>query len=160
MRSRTRHQVTVIAALVGLAMGIVPASAAPTRHHPPVPTLAWAACSEDFPGLECATADVPLDYDRPNGPTTEIALARMPATDKARRLGSVFVNPGGPGASGVDMVLFGFGDYLGQNLDGRFDVVGFDPRGVGRSDPLRCFDSEEDLNDFFTGLPAFPYRPA
>ena len=118
----------------------------------------WEPCGEDFPGLECATFDVPLDYDSPRGRTTEIALARVPASDAAHRIGSVFVNPGGPGGSGVGLVLDGFGQFLHDNLDGRFDVVGFDPRGVGASDPIHCFDSEDDLVAFLNATPLFPYQ--
>jgi pimeloyl-ACP methyl ester carboxylesterase len=103
-------------------------------------------------------ATVPLDYDKPRGATTEVALARVPASDPARRIGSVFVNPGGPGGSGVGLVLSGFGDDLDAQLDGRFDVVGFDPRGVGASDPLHCFDSEDALDEFLASQPVFPYR--
>ena len=84
---------------------------------------------------------MPLDYDKPRGRTTELALAKLPASDPARRIGTVFINPGGPGGSGVDMVLFDLATSSRENLDGRFDVVGFDPRGVARSDPLHCFDS-------------------
>jgi pimeloyl-ACP methyl ester carboxylesterase len=123
-----------------------------------VPTLDWQPCGEDFPGIDCALATVPLDYDRPSGRTTQLALARYPATDPAARIGTVFVNPGGPGGSGVDLVLFGFGEFLGTQLDGRFDIVGFDPRGVGASDPLHCFESEDELGAFFVGVPVFPYR--
>ena len=70
----------------------------------------------------------------------------------------MFVNPGGPGGSGVGLVLDGFGAFLGESLEGRFDVVGFDPRGVGASDPFRCFDTEEALGAFFEGVPVFPYQ--
>ncbi|WP_433161827.1 alpha/beta hydrolase [Kribbella sp. CA-247076] len=101
---------------------------------------------------------VPLDYDRPSDGTTELALARFRATDTSHRIGTVFVNPGGPGGSGVELVVDGFGEFLGTQLDGRFDVVGFDPRGVGASDPLHCFDSEEELGEYFAGQPVFPYR--
>jgi pimeloyl-ACP methyl ester carboxylesterase len=101
---------------------------------------------------------VPLDHDRPAGATTRIALARYRATDEQRRIGSVFVNPGGPGGSGVELVLAGFGELMGTRLGGRFDVVGFDPRGVAGSDPLHCFASERALVRYFTGLPVFPYR--
>ncbi len=122
-----------------------------------VPTLKWTSCGPDFPGAQCATATVPLDYDAPKGATTTIALARYRATNTARRIGSVFINPGGPGGSGVDTVLGGgFGPYLRAQLDGRFDVVGFDPRGVAASDPLHCFASEDDLNRVYDGLPVFP----
>jgi pimeloyl-ACP methyl ester carboxylesterase len=131
-----------------------------SRPDPLPPVLSWSSCGEDFPGLECATATVPLDYDRPFGATTTLALARVPAADAARRIGTVFLNPGGPGGSGVDLVLFGFGAFLAEALQGRFDVVGFDPRGVGASDPLHCFDSEEELNTYFAEAPFFPYRRA
>jgi pimeloyl-ACP methyl ester carboxylesterase len=70
----------------------------------------------------------------------------------------VFVNPGGPGGSGVQFVKSGFGEFLAEALNGRFDVVGFDPRGVGASAPLHCFPSQRRLNRFFAGLPLFPYR--
>jgi pimeloyl-ACP methyl ester carboxylesterase len=100
---------------------------------------------------------VPLDYDNPRGPTTTIALARTPATDQANKVGTVFVNPGGPGGSGVSLILGGFGETLDTLLGGRFDIIGFDPRGVAASDPLQCFDTEGDRSAHFTGAPAFPY---
>jgi pimeloyl-ACP methyl ester carboxylesterase len=123
------------------------------------PAIDWQPCGEEFPGIECATVEVPLDYDSPDGPTTQIALARVPASgDADNRAPTVFVNPGGPGGSGVDMVLSGFGEFLHQNLDGRLNVVGFDPRGVGASEPLHCFDSEEELVSFIEAVPVFPYE--
>jgi pimeloyl-ACP methyl ester carboxylesterase len=125
---------------------------------PPVPDVTWAACGKDLPGLQCATVIVPLDYDAPGAATTSLALAKWPAEKGKRRIGTVFVNPGGPGGSGVGLVLSGFGQLLGANLDGRFDVVGFDPRGVGASDPLRCFPGEAALAEFFAAVPVFPYR--
>ena len=123
-----------------------------------VPDPAWRPCGDDYPGYDCATVTVPLDYDRPARGTTQLALARFPAADTDRRIGTVFVNPGGPGGSGVGMVLSGFGEFLGSQLDGRFDIVGFDPRGVAASDPLHCFDSGDDLDAFLADLPFFPYR--
>jgi pimeloyl-ACP methyl ester carboxylesterase len=122
-----------------------------------VPTLDWQPCGDDFPGLECAVATVPLDYHRPFGRTTQLALARFPASDPAHRIGSLFVNPGGPGGSGVGLVRDA-GEFLDDQLDGRFDVIGFDPRGVAASDPLHCFDSEDDLVEFLNASPVFPYR--
>jgi pimeloyl-ACP methyl ester carboxylesterase len=123
-----------------------------------VPRLSWQACGEDFPGAECAIARVPLDYDRPTRGHTAIALARIPAANPARKVGSVFLNPGGPGSSGVGLVLGGFGDGLAGLLGGRFDVVGFDPRGVGSSEPLHCFESSEALEEFLSVTPVFPYQ--
>jgi pimeloyl-ACP methyl ester carboxylesterase len=120
--------------------------------------VAWGPCAQGQPDFECARVRVPLDYDRPRGRQTEVALARYPAQGPGNPRGTVFVNPGGPGASGVEMVLGGFGEQLGSALGGRFHVVGFDPRGVGSSDPIHCFDSEDELGAFFDGVPVFPYR--
>ena len=138
--------------------GVTAPEAEADRGGPPVPVLDWQPCGADFPGKLCATATVPLDYDNPHGRTTQLALAKTPASDTARRIGSVFINPGGPGGSGVEMLLSGFGDFLAGNLDGRFDIVGFDPRGVAGSDPLHCFDSAAEFDEFFGNQPVFPYQ--
>jgi pimeloyl-ACP methyl ester carboxylesterase len=161
-RANASKALGIAMSLLGvLALGVVVTpTAEASRGGPPVPRLDWRPCGEDLPGKLCATARVPLDHDEPRGRTTELALAKVPASDPSRRIGTVFVNPGGPGGSGVEFVLFGFGDFLAANLDGRFDVVGFDPRGVGSSDPLHCFDSEEDLDAFLADQPVFPYRRA
>jgi pimeloyl-ACP methyl ester carboxylesterase len=90
--------------------------------------------------VECADLEVPLDHDHPDGWRITLGLARVPATDGASRLGSVLINPGGPGASGVELVLGGF--RLDARTMAHYDLVGFDPRGVGRSEALRC---EPDL---------------
>ncbi|MFG1818237.1 alpha/beta hydrolase [Kribbella sp. NPDC049174] len=135
-----------------------PSSQQGASARPAAVNLQWKPCGPEHPGYDCATVTVPLDYDRPSGGTTQLALARFPATDTRHRIGSVFVNPGGPGGSGVGMVLGGFGEFLGTQLDGRFDVVGFDPRGVASSDPLHCFASADEFNEYFAGQPLFPYR--
>jgi pimeloyl-ACP methyl ester carboxylesterase len=98
---------------------------------------------------------VPLDYAAPAGAKISLALIRQPAGDPAHRIGSLFMNPGGPGASAVDLVR-GLGPILPLELRGRFDIVGFDPRGVERSTPLRCFATFEEA---LAVLPpfAFPY---
>ena len=100
-------------------------------------TIDWYACG---PALECATVNLPRDYDDPRGPTVEVALARVKAKDQKRRLGSLFVNPGGPGGSGVQMAASA-PYFLGQSLLDRFDIVGMDPRGIGFSQPVQCFTS-------------------
>jgi pimeloyl-ACP methyl ester carboxylesterase len=106
-----------------------------------VPRLSWASCGEGFEAFECATAVVPLDYDRPRGRQITLALARLPAADPSRKIGSLFLNPGGPGGSGVDMVLEGGPFLYSDEVRARFDLVGFDPRGIIRSTPLRCYDT-------------------
>lgn len=100
-----------------------------TTERPPG-ELDWTACG----GLDCATLEVPLDYDEPDGETVEIEIARNPARDEEDRIGVVLVNPGGPGASGVEYVQSGALD----NLTERFDVIGWDPRAVGDSTALEC----------------------
>lgn len=124
---------------------------------PNVPVLNWFPCPGVAPGPECAIAQVPLDYDEPMGAQTYVVLARYPAADPANRIGSVFVNFGGPGISGVNRLLSGFGQTMAFLLQGRFDVVSFDPRGVGYSDPLQCFETEEQRAAYLAGLPSFPY---
>jgi len=129
------------------------AAAKPTEAAPGGTQLHWVPCGELYPGAECAVASVPLDYDAPQDDSVGIQLARFRG---ANAEASLFINPGGPGASGVDVVL-GFGPYLAELLGGRFDVVGFDPRGVGSSEPLYCWANDEDLIQFFgEQLVAFP----
>lgn len=113
--------------ILALMLVAVPAASG----APPVPKLDWEACD---PGFECATAEVPRDYSRPHGEKIDLALIRRPASDRENRIGSLFFNPGGPGGSGVDLVrgappaaLAAFGRL--------YDLVGFDPRGVGLSRP-------------------------
>jgi pimeloyl-ACP methyl ester carboxylesterase len=109
-----------------------------------VPRLHWASCGEGFEAFQCATAVVPLDYDRPSGRQITLALARLPASDPSRRIGSLFINPGGPGGSGVDVVLEAGQFLYSDEVRARFDLVGFDPRGIIRSTPLRCYETFDD----------------
>jgi len=153
----TRTLVAVLA-LGFLSAGSASASAdeqAGKPEKPAKPKIAWSPCYERF---QCATVKVPLDYDRPRRGRISIALARLPATDRARRIGSLFLNPGGPGGSGVDF-LVGAGPFLyTDEVRARFDLVGFDPRGIIRSTPLRCFNSPEEWEPFFTPF-VFPLTP-
>jgi pimeloyl-ACP methyl ester carboxylesterase len=121
-----------------------------------VPVLQWAACGG---GFECASVAVPLDYDHPRSVTTSLALIRLPATDQRHRIGSLLINPGGPGASGVDRVRQGARQMLPPAVRARFDVVGFDPRGVAASSPIRCFPSVAAQSRFFADVPLFPKFP-
>ncbi len=111
-----------------------PPSAALPQVHAPVPVLDWTDCGG---GFQCATATVPVDYARPRGATLDLALIRRPAADPARRIGTLFANPGGPGGSGVDFVRTAPPPALALATQ-RFDFVGWDPRGVGASARLDC----------------------
>lgn len=87
-----------------------------------------------------ATVRLPLDYDHPSGAKVEVALAKIPAADPSRRIGTLFLNPGGPGGSGVQLALAA-PDFLSQDLLDRFDIVGFDPRGTNNATKVKCFSS-------------------
>ncbi|MGA5763037.1 alpha/beta hydrolase [Nonomuraea bangladeshensis] len=145
-----RRPVLILALLLGLVAPLAPATAAGATAAPADPTattrttgatgaapaVRWAPCAENA-AVECGTLTVPIDWNNPRGGTFELALARRRASDPAARIGSLVINPGGPGGSGVDAVL---GEWLGftPEITSRFDVVGFDPRGVARSHPITC----------------------
>lgn len=149
-----------LAIMLVAAVASLPALAAPIYKPaaPAVPVIDWQPCFDGVADLECATVQVPLDYRKPFGAKTELAVARILAADTKNKIGTLFLNPGGPGASGVDLVFNGFGDYLNEVLQGRFDIVGWDPRGTGESSPVRCWDSDDARDSYFEGLPTFPYR--
>ncbi|MEI5676135.1 MULTISPECIES: alpha/beta hydrolase [unclassified Nocardioides] len=109
--------------------------------------LSWDVCREQY---ECATLTVPLDYDRPTGETIDLALLRVPAGDPDGRVGSLVVNPGGPGAPGTDYAASG---QFGERLAEGFDIVGFDPRGTGQSAPVDCL-SDDDLEAYLAADPS------
>jgi pimeloyl-ACP methyl ester carboxylesterase len=95
----------------------------------------------------------PLDYNRPDGVRVAISVIRLPAGDPGRRIGSLLLNPGGPGGSGVDFAR-DVAKFLPLELRGRFDIVGFDPRGILRSSPLRCYDT---FDQAMAGVPQFAF---
>jgi pimeloyl-ACP methyl ester carboxylesterase len=109
--------------------------------------LEWSACEDagnSAVSLECATLQVPLDHDDPGGAQIDIAVARTAATGRgADRIGSLVFNPGGPGGSGIELLEFLPLSMSSDILD-RFDLVSFDPRGVGASTALSC---DNDLDD-------------
>jgi pimeloyl-ACP methyl ester carboxylesterase len=96
--------------------------------------LTWTSCRG---GDQCTRLKVPLDYAHPGGQAISIAVLKVPARSKTQRIGSLVVNPGGPGGSGVDYAANDL-TYFGSELLQAFDIVGFDPRGVGESTPIRC----------------------
>lgn len=113
---------------------------APTASQSPSASLsaghiAWTDCSS---GFQCGTLMVPLDYTHPNGRKISISVIRKPVTS-GPRIGSLLLNPGGPGVSGVTFLREAAASYTSPNR--RFDLVSFDPRGVGASTPVTCVDS-------------------
>ena len=110
--------------------------------------LSWKDCRKD---AQCTRLEVPLDYKQPRGRTIELSVLRVPARDQDAKIGALVVNPGGPGGSGVDYAAAATG-YFNQPVLDYFDVVGFDPRGVGRSSPIDCL-SDDQLDEFAASDP-------
>jgi pimeloyl-ACP methyl ester carboxylesterase len=117
-----------------LCTGAGPASADRTASD--VAAIDWGPCRED-PTAECGALRLPVEHRVPAGEGFDLAVARRKATDPARRIGVLLVNPGGPGNSGVDHVLLRW-ESFSADVRARFDIVGFDPRGVRRTQPVRC----------------------
>ncbi|WP_186762958.1 alpha/beta hydrolase [Lentzea tibetensis] len=148
-----------------LALGLVaaPASAAaaePEAAQSQAAPIAWGKCAEDVlalipvaerPKVSCANHPVPLDHSRANGAKIDIALMKRPAPDQSKKIGSLFINPGGPGGAGLRYAGFGANFFTPEVME-RFDLIGFDPRGVGRSTPLRCFKTSEEADAVFNRM--------
>ena len=121
--------------------------------------LTWTDCTDDATGtaFQCATVTVPLDYDHPQGKTITVSLKKLPSTSPSPR-GSVFLNPGGPGGSGISLIesqaeLYKSGDL--SEVLANYDVIGFDPRGVGQSTPITCW-TPEDVQAILAGQAEAP----
>ncbi len=131
-------------------------SRARRRPSPPFPKelarfyeqdLDWRNCGAN----QCSRLEVPLDYSDPDGKVIELAVLRAPAKQRGKRVGQLVVNPGGPGGSGVDYAASGSFSF-GEKLIRYFDIVGFDPRGVGKSTPLECAGTEQ-TDEFLSADP-------
>ena len=149
------HRAMRLAALCGTAItsvtlaivGVTPASAAGADTHVTTggfrpSAIDWQECPEkpDDPTIRCATIQVPIDWSDPSGPTFGLAIDRQAAADPAQDDGPLLINPGGPGGSGVDFALEAARFFNPQILQ-HFDIIGFDPRGTNRSDPVQCSTS-------------------
>jgi pimeloyl-ACP methyl ester carboxylesterase len=110
----------------------------------------WASCG-DATSDECGSVTVPVDYAQPSGPTVRIAMRKVPASAPSRRKGSLFINPGGPGASGLEFAADAREFFSNDILD-VWDVVGFDPRGIGESGGFECLRSR-DLDAMYAADP-------
>lgn len=156
-RSRLATMVAGVMLVLAAPLSATVSTASAAREASPI---AWSSCFQQIGPFQCGTLDVPLDYSE-QGPgdqaTISIALARLPAADPQHRIGSLFINPGGPGGSGVDFVTLAPFLFSPEIL-ARFDIVGFDPRGVFRSTQLQCFNSSAEWGPAFTSF-AFPSNP-
>lgn len=133
----TKTTATALLLSVSLATGLI---GAPAAASPPRPELVWGPCPDFYaqdPTLQCATMPVPIDWDNPKAGTIDLALTRREATDPAARIGSLVFNPGGPGADGRSAIFRRRPDF-GSEVERRFDIVTFDPRGAGASHPIMC----------------------
>ncbi|MBC7724942.1 MAG: alpha/beta fold hydrolase [Burkholderiaceae bacterium] len=110
--------------------------------------LQWSSCEGTF---QCATATAPLDWSDPSRASIDLALIRSNATGD--RLGSLLVNPGGPGGSGYNFVRDGLDTAVSAPVRERYDTVGFDPRGVNKSSAVSCYDDPAQLDSFLFGIP-------
>lgn len=103
----------------------------------------WEECGQ----LECAVIQVPVDWSDPDGATTDVAINRHVAKNSGQRIGSLLINPGGPGGSGLNLT-WALTTMAGADLLASYDIVGFDPRGVGASSPVECGTGEQ-IDDFY-----------
>ncbi|MDT5335341.1 MAG: hypothetical protein QOD90_846 [Mycobacterium sp.] len=159
----------LIAALLAILLAATftgpTASASPDGQYalpygqPPV----WGNCADVvgsaavIPTAQCGTVSVPIDYAKPDGPQAQLAVIRVPATGD--RIGALMVNPGGPGASAVDTVAGMAASLADTDVTRRFDLVGFDPRGVGHSTPRVLCRTDAEF-DAYRREPMTDYSPA
>ncbi|AHH99113.1 alpha/beta hydrolase [Kutzneria albida] len=136
-----RKAVLVAFAAITAALAVVPAAAAAPA---PSNDLKWGPCPAEvkYPDLECATLRVPLNYQDPNGRKIDLAISRLASKSPDKRRGVLLTNPGGPGGAGLDypgvLTRSELPMPLPQSVRDEYDVIGFDPRGVGHSSPVTC----------------------
>lgn len=167
--SRLRRAVAVIAglaaasvALTGCLYSMIPEKRPSATNAPDTDgvaddllpfygqALAWENCGA---GLDCTEVTAPLDWENPADGEITLAVVRHQASGTAK--GSLLTNPGGPGASGYDLIHDSLTFAVGQDLIDNFDVIGFDPRGVGRSTAVKCYDAA-DMDEYLYSIPSSP----
>ncbi len=158
-RRRTLAALAAVAALSMLLSGCVSWLLPPRAGSTSVPTdeqvaaglvpfytqvLKWTSCGK---GMQCTTARVPRDWASPAGESIQLALVRQSAKS-GKPLGSLLVNPGGPGGSGYDFIMDSVEYATSAKLQSNYDIVGFDPRGVNRSTPVKCYTDPKELDSY------------
>ncbi|MGP3980809.1 alpha/beta hydrolase [Streptomyces sp. KR80] len=156
MRSRRIAPLLAVGAVAALIPALTPATASaassPMKQYLQQKPK-WHRCDNKSPAnYQCATIKVPLDYSRPDGKKIELAISRMKTRATGERHGVLLLNPGGPGGEGLSMPL-NMAAELPKSVKRHYDLVGFDPRGVGQSSPVSCglTDKEADWQR--------PYKP-
>jgi len=159
VRGRTIAAIASIAALSMLLSGCVSWFLPPKSSTTSAPTgeqvaadlvpfytqvLHWTSCGS---GMQCTTAQAPMDWSHAAGGTIQLALVRQPAKS-GKALGSLLVNPGGPGGSGYDFVMNSVDYATSAKLQSNYDIVGFDPRGVNHSTPVKCYTNAKELDSY------------
>ncbi|MFE0257406.1 alpha/beta hydrolase [Streptomyces sp. NPDC059010] len=133
---------SAVAALIPALAPATASAAAPAAANPLNPYLqqkpAWHRCDRSMPAtFQCATIKVPLDYSKPGGKKLDLAISRVKASSERERRGVLLLNPGGPGGPGLDMPLL-LATELPKSVKNKYDLIGFDPRGMGQSSPVSC----------------------
>ncbi|MFF6915203.1 alpha/beta fold hydrolase [Streptomyces sp. NPDC012466] len=149
MRNSRIALLLAVGAVTPLVPALTPAPAS-AAENPLRPYLqqkpAWHRCDSALPAsLQCATIKVPLDYGRPGAKRLDLAISRMKTSTRKDRRGVLLLNPGGPGGPGVDMPQYLAGE-LPKAVKNKYDLVGFDPRGIGRSSPVGCGLTSDERN--------------
>ncbi|MBY6412309.1 alpha/beta fold hydrolase [Rhodococcus sp. BP-252] len=132
-------------AAAGLLVAGCSATPASTQADSEPPDLQWSSCPDGVENpetgparLQCATVPVPLDYDDPDGETIDLTISRLPSKNPDARRGSLMLNPGGPGGTGLDQPIFLSEREIPQELLDTYDLIGMDTRGIGHSSPISC----------------------
>ncbi|MCT7351304.1 alpha/beta hydrolase [Streptomyces sp. 15-116A] len=155
-----RRRAAAVAAVVACSTALIgpnPAAAGGDTPVPavPAPKLDFRPCVPGSP-FDCATAEVPLDYHNPRGRTIELAVVKRKATGPGRRIGTLLFNPGGPGGPGTVQMPWNYESFP-REVRERFDIVSWDPRGIGNSTAVNCFSSPEEAAAWAASKPAgFP----
>ena len=141
--SRGHRFAAALAVTTLTVLGVAACDSADDEDAPAAAALAWGPCPAPAPGtprdprLTCAKVKVPLDYGHPDGTSIEVAVSRLASTDTTKRHGVLLLNPGGPALAGLDTPSAMAPTLPKSVLDG-YDLIGFDPRGVGTSTPQSC----------------------
>jgi len=140
MSGKTRRKFVITVSVIATLIAVPSFSASPLTAYQNQ-GLNWKSCGS---GLECTTFKVPLNYSAISSKSFTLSVVRHKATNTNQRIGTLFVNPGGPGGSAFDYASAAT-RIVSKKIAQRYDIVGFDPRGVGKSEPIRCLsDAEED----------------